>query len=478
MGQEINRVHFSQADFDTFYDHLETETSILNQLISQGKCSQKSPVAGFEIEAWLVDADMNPVALNQAFLKAFNNPLATTELAQFNIELNNQPVSLQNNALSCLHRRLEQTWSLACLTANALNARLLMIGILPTLRQSDLTLTNMSPLKRYRALNEQILHLRGERPLNLTITGKESLSIEHDDVMLEAAATSFQIHLQCPVAVAHHYYNAVVIASAPMVGISANAPYLFGKDLWCETRIPLFEQAIEVGGYDGAAYGPMRRVSFGTQYARNSIMEFFQINLDHFPILLPMHFDQQTTHLEHLRLHNGTIWRWNRPLVGFDDDGTPHIRIEHRVMPAGPSIIDSIANAAFFYGLAKQLCDTVVQPQPEITFSQAKDNFYQTARHGLEAQITWLDGSKHRLQQLIDSELIAMALQGLEKLEIDQDDAANYLEIIRQRNVTGQTGSQWQRSYLAKAGSDFSAMTRAYLEHQQTGQPVHTWEFD
>jgi hypothetical protein len=477
MGQEINTTYFSQADFDAFYDHLDEETKTLEQLIKQQLCSQKPPVAGFEIEAWLVNDEMNPMACNQAFLKTFNNPLATTELAQFNIELNNQPLALKNNALSRLHQELDNTWKSACQAATNINANLLMIGTLPTLQQSDLTLSNMSPLKRYQALNDQILHLRGE-PLQLAITGKETLSIQHDDVMLEAATTSFQIHLQSPLDMAHHYYNAAVIASAPMVGISANAPYLFGKDLWCETRIPLFEQAIEVGGYDGAAHGPTRRVSFGTQYARHSIMEFFQINLDHFPILLPMHFDQTVTQLEHLRLHNGTIWRWNRPLVGFDDDGTTHIRIENRVVPAGPTIIDSIANAAFFYGLTKQLCDSAVQPQPKIAFSQAKDNFYMSARNGLDASIIWLDGKKHRLKQLIESELIEMAYRGLEKLKIDDSDAATYLEIIRQRNVTGQTGCQWQRNYIQQTGNNFNAMTAAYYQHQQTGQPVHTWEID
>ncbi|HFD11128.1 MAG TPA: glutamate--cysteine ligase [Crenotrichaceae bacterium] len=475
MGQEISSTHFSQADFDAFYAHLESETKSFSQQIAQGLCSHKLPVAGFEIEAWLVDDEMNPVALNQTFLQAFNNPLATTELAQFNIELNNQPVELKDKALSKLHAELDTTWASASQTANTLNAKLLMIGTLPTLRQSDLTLANMSPLKRYQALNEQILHLRGE-PLKLAITGKESLSITHDDVMLEAATTSFQIHLQCPLELAHHYYNAAVIASAPMVGISANAPYLFAKELWCETRIPLFEQAIEVGGYDGAAHGPMRRVSFGTQYARRSIMEFFQINLEHFPILLPMQFEQPTTHMEHLRLHNGTIWRWNRPLVGFDDDGTTHVRIEHRVMPAGPTIIDSIANAAFFYGLAEELCDTAVQPLPELAFSQAKDNFYQSARYGLDAQITWLDGQKHRVQDLIASDLIDMAYRGLEKLGVDSGDASTYLEIIKQRNLTGQTGSQWQRQYRHQTGNELNTMVMAYYQHQQTGYPVHTWE--
>jgi hypothetical protein len=202
--------------------------------------------------------------------------------------------------------------------------------------------------------------------------GREHLKLDHHDVMLESATTSFQIHIQLPLDIAHHFYNASIIASASMVALCANAPFLFGKDLWDESRIPLFEQSIETGGYDGAAHGPIKRVSFGTDYARHSIIECFIENLDHFPVLLPVDSDSPNEAFEHLRLHNGTIWRWNRPLVGFDEDGTPHIRVEHRAPAAGPTTIDSMANAAFYYGVSKSLCDEIIEKGLSFPFSQAK----------------------------------------------------------------------------------------------------------
>ncbi|MGH8553176.1 MAG: glutamate--cysteine ligase, partial [Methylococcales bacterium] len=301
------------------------------------------------------------------------------------------------------------------------------------------------------------------------------IKIEHHDVMLESATTSFQVHLQSPMPVAHHYYNAAIIASAPCVAISANSPYLFGRELWSETRIPLFEQAIEVGGYQGVSHGPLRRVSFGSDYARKSILECFKENFDHFPILLPIQFDSARESMQTLRLHNGTIWRWNRPLVGFDADGAPHIRIEHRVMPAGPSLSDMIANAAFFYGLVNYLRIENVLPQPQLPFHLAKDNFYRCARHGLDAAVTWFDGEKTRLKDLLLDELIPQARIGLDRFGITKSEAEHYLGIIQNRVESGHNGATWQRLYIANHDRDFRAMTASYHDHQGSGQAVHRW---
>ena len=274
---------------------------------------------------------------------------------QFNVELNVDPQALNDKALSRLHQGLQQTWDDCQRVAAGLHARLVMTGILPSVSQQDLTLANMSELKRYRALNEQVLRLREGKPLMLDIHGREHLNLSHQDVMLESAATSLQLHLKVAVEDAVRYYNAAQIVSAPLVAASGNSPFLFGRQLWDETRIPLFEQSVEVGGFAGASRGPVRRVSFGTGYAKESLFECFVENEQHFPVLLPIQFDEPGREMRHLRLHNGTIWRWNRPLVGYDDDGTPHLRIEHRVLPAGPTVIDSIASAAFFYGLVHAL---------------------------------------------------------------------------------------------------------------------------
>lgn len=292
--------------------------------------------------------------------------------------------------------------------------------------------------------------------------------MRHDSVMLEAAATSFQIHTQVPFEQAHHYYNASILASAPMVGVSANSPFLFGKQLWHETRIPVFEQAVDTG--EGQA-----RVSFGSGFAAGSLLECFEENVEHYDVLLPILFDAAPGRFEHLRLHNGTIWRWNRPLVGFDDDGTPHFRIEHRVMPAGPTLIDMLSNAVFYYGVAAVLSDACMSGSSPCDFETAKTNFYTASREGLDASILW-QGENVPVRDLILDTLLPMAKAGLEKLAIDDADAQKYLDIIRERTLNGQNGARWQIAYAERYGRDMRQMTQAYWRHQQTGQPVHTWE--
>ncbi len=476
MGQEISFSKFDKSDFDYFYKKLKQETNLLKKMIEQNACSTSAPVAGFEIEAWIIDQKMHPAPVNDSFLAGLNNPLVFEELAKFNIELNSTPTPLAGNVFNRMHNQLESTWINANKQAEKVQNHLIMIGILPTLRQSDLTLANISNLNRYRALNEQILQARG-KPINLDIIGNEHLKLEYHDVMLESATTSLQIHTQVPLDIAHHFYNASIISSAAMVALCANAPFLFSKDLWDESRIPVFEQAIEIGGYDGAMYGPLKRVSFGTDYARKSIIECFIENLDHFPILLPAKLGSTPGAFEHLKLHNGTIWRWNRPLVGFDDDGTPHLRIEHRVPAAGPTTIDSIANAAFYYGLTKNLCDEIMEKGLSLPFSQAKDNFYQAARYGLDSHVIWLDGNKHRLHSLIIKELIPRAKLGLESLGITHDDTEDFLDVISHRLNNKQNGCQWQRQFISQH-NDFTEMTKVYLKNQQSGKPVSEWSTD
>lgn len=474
MGQEISLSHFDEGDFAHFHQKLEQETILLSRLIAQKTCSHRDPVAGFEIEAWLVDNNMRPSPINIHYLKTLNDPLASAELAKFNIEFNCLPEPLTGHVFSGLHQQLQSTWRKAHQHAEKLDHKVIMIGILPTLRQDDLHLGNMSDMHRYRALNEQILHTRGE-PIHIDICGAEHLKIDHHDVMIEAATTSFQTHIQLPLQIAHLFYNASIIASAPMVALCANAPFLFGKELWHESRIPLFEQAVASGGFGGAAHGPLRRVSFGSGYARHSIIECFEENLLHFPILLPVVQSSAIEAFEHLRLHNGTIWRWNRPLIGFDEDGTPHIRVEHRTPAAGPSVIDSIANAAFYYGVANNICNEIIAKGLPLPFAQAKDNFYQAARYGLEANIIWFDGAKHRLQHLLTTELLPRAVSGLRSLGVCDSDIDVYLDIIRQRIANKQNGCQWQRHYFSQHNQDFTAMTRTYLKNQNSGNPVSDW---
>jgi gamma-glutamyl:cysteine ligase YbdK (ATP-grasp superfamily) len=232
---------------------------------------------------------------------------------------------------------------------------------------------------------------------------------------------------------------------------------------------------VEIGGFDGASQGPVRRVSFGSGYARRSITECFTENLQHLPVLLPMLFDDEPPQLSHLRLHNGTIWRWNRPLIGFDADGTPHIRIEHRVLPGSPTIEDAIANAALFYGLCMGLRMEPDLLAEQLPFSQAKDNFYQAARYGLNAHATWFNNQKIKIRHLLSEELLPLAQTSLQRLGIERDDSEHYLGIIKKRLERKQNGCNWQRLFVERYGADMPALTAAYLARQQAGAPIHEW---
>lgn len=471
MGQEIDNTQFSQHDFTEFRSRLEHETQILSSWVDEGKVANDHLVGGFEVESWLLDSSMLPAPCNDAFIKAFNNSLAVPELAQFNLEFNNTPIPLRELPFTYFYDELTRLWHQAELAANSLSppASLLMIGTLPTLKLSDLSEQTMSDMKRYHALNEQIMKRRKDKPIHVDIQGKDHLELGSDNVMLEASTTSFQIHTQVPVRNAHHYYNASLAISAAMLALSANSPYVFGKDLWYETRIPLFEQAIDTANHQA----PINRVSFGSHFLQHSILECFHENLDHFHILLPILEDHSDT-LKHLRLHNGTIWRWNRPLLGFDHEKIPHIRIEHRAMPAGPTIKDMIANAAVFYGLLEFWAQKFMDGHRLPCFNESKNNFYNMAKYGMEVPIEWY-GTSTSAQTLILDTLLPQARQGLQQLGIITQDINYFLTIIEERVAKKQTGSEWQRQFISKYNCPMSELTRTYQQFQKTETPVHTW---
>ena len=476
MGRDIETSEFTQRDFEAFAERLAAETRTLEAWFREARLCEDHPVAGFELEAWLTDPDGRPSASNGQLLAYLDDPLLTTELAQFNLELNTEPRALRGDALRRMEAGMERLWQRCGAGAQALGARLVAIGILPTAVQADLGHAAMTPLARFAALNEQILRRREGRALHIDIHGRDHLRTDHPDVMLESAATSFQIHMQVPASLAGDYFNAALLVSGPMVAVSANSPYLFGYDLWDETRIPLFEQAVESGGLGGAAQGPPRRVGFGTGYVRESLIEVFQENLEHFPVLLPMVADDTDAPLSHLQLQNGTIWRWNRPLIGTDPNASPHVRIEHRVAPGGPSTLDSIANAALFYGLVQYYAHQPTRtPAQQLPFPAARDNFYACARSGLEARVHWSDGQIHPVARLLLRQILPCARQGLSDLGLDPADIDRYLGVIEARVAARRNGAAWQRAWVARNGHDMAALTQAYSARQQTGEPVHRW---
>jgi len=472
MGEEISNTRFRKQHFEEFQLRLQEETALLQDWFENDVFDCGQQTGGFEVEAWLTDRVFDPAPVNKDFLELLQDPMVVPELSAFNVELNTEPQFLAGRALSRMHEELERTWSHCRAVASKIDTDLLMIGILPTVKQADLVLENMSQLSRYRALNEQILRLRKGEALKLDISGRDLLGSEHLDVMLEAAATSFQIHIKIPPEQAVRYYNASILLSAPMVAITANSPFLFGQDLWDETRIPLFEQAVSVASLKSKL---VDRVTFGKSYAQTSLLECFVENRDRYPILLPEKLDCATEKLAHLRLHNGTIWRWNRPLIGFNDDNRPHLRIEHRVVPAGPSVIDTIANAAFYYGLVYMFANEQDAPEHRVPFEIARANFYSAAKNGLNAHVQWIEGSSIPIYDLLNDVLFPLARYGLEAQEFDPDDIALYMDVIKGRLRERCNGTTWQRSWVGANGKDMRGLTESYAECQRSGEPVHEW---
>ena len=470
MGDEIVRRLFVAEDFSHFRQNLAEETMLLSGHFANEDFSTRGDVIGFELEACLIEPSGNPASNNQAVLDALNNPLIVPELAEHNLELNGSPCALTGRVFSRLHDELQATWADCRDTARRLGSMLVSIGILPTVGPEVLDSEHMSAMVRYQALNDRLMALRDGIPLEIDIKGDDHLTMQHSDVMLEAAATSFQVHLQCKPDRSVRDFNAALVASGPIVALSANSPFLFGKSLWAESRIPLFEQATDLG----QRYP--RRVSFGNAYVKESLLEIFNENQNQHAILLPAIHTTPRSKFDHLRFQNGTIWRWNRPLVGFDYDGVPHLRIEHRVIPAGPTIRDSVANCAAFIGFVRGLVNQETPIEMQIPFEHAKQNFYEAAQHGLDAEMTWVSGQRISARQLLLDHLIPLGEEALKALDIPSEEVEQYYELLRLRVTSGQTGANWQRRWVEKHSTDYEGLTLAYVDNQETNRPVHTWE--
>ncbi|HLO20526.1 MAG TPA: hypothetical protein VK192_08530 [Sphingomicrobium sp.] len=443
----------------------------MRQAFAAGDCSNAGPLIGLELEVWLIDHNFFPAPHNQSFLERLGDPLVVAELSQFNIEINAPVERIEGRGLQRMHAHLSGTMRRCAENAHQDVDTVIAIGTLPTLRQQDLSLEAMTPSHRYFALNREAMRLRGGMPLNIDIDCASPVE-DHflacfKDVMLEAASTSFQLHLQVPPDVISRNYNASVLLSAPLVAIAANSPFLFGQPLWKETRIAIFEQSLQ------QTHGP-QRVTLGNAYVGKDITELFEENLNDYAVMLPVEAADPVRCYSCLRLQNGTIWRWVRPIVGFDADGTPHVRIEQRVLPAGPSVVDMIANAALYFGAVHMIARKLDDVEADLPFALARENFYEAARRGLGAEIHWLGGLGKRPIRDVLSELVPLAAEGLAEQGMDDDLIDHYLDIISCRLAAGRNGAEWQLAHFDRYG-DLHKLTAAYVENQRTGRPVHEW---
>ena len=477
MGQEIGAAGFSEADRAEFRDRLREETKRLKGWFDgRAFLETEAPSLGLEAEAWLVDADLMPAPRNDEFLAAAADPFMVHELSQFNFELNTPPVDLAGEGVGALESHLEALWAKARAVGEGIGVAPLMIGMLPTVRDDMLQPEWMSRSARYEALNDEVMRQRYAGDTHIQIEGADALVLERHNVMIEAACTSIQVHLQTNQLDAKRLYNACVAVAAPLVAVAANAPFLYGRSLWADTRITTFEQAAACMSFRDMHGRDVGRVTLGAGYIRHSLLELFLENLDGYPVLLPALSDVDPDQLAHLRLQNGTVWRWVRPVIGLGEDGRPpHLRIEHRVMSAGPTIADVAANTALCCGLAAAYAAREIPIEEEIAFEDARTNFYAAARHGLDARVKWTD-TEGGLQELMLERLIPEAREGLARLGVAPDLIRRTIdETIHPRVLSGRTGAAWQRSFVDLHGPDFQALTERYLDQQKLGRPVHEW---
>ncbi len=442
---------------------------------------------GAEQELFLIDSKRRPAPVAVELLQKLDDPRLVPELARFNLEANLSPRHFEGRCLSEMEAELDEVIALVRNRARELGANVALAGILPTIHRGDLSLENMMPEARYRALNDTLARLRGGQ-FQVRIEGVDELDTTHDNVMLEACNTSFQVHFQVAPDEFARLYNMAQAITGPVLAAAVNSPFFLGKRLWQETRIALFMGSIDSRSSALVARGLPPRVSFGDAWVRESVMEIYQEQIARFRVVLSAQVEENPLDvlrrggippLAALRLHGGTVYRWNRACYGISD-GKPHLRIENRVLPSGPSVVDEIANAAFFFGLMSGLPEEHQDITEVMEFDHAKENFLRAARDGLDARMTWLGGEPMDAAELILGQLLPLAKKGLERSAIDTGDIERYLGVIEARVRSRQTGSRWALASLANLEKETldvreRTLVAALTANQLSGRPVHAW---
>ena len=490
MGKELSTIAFAPQDRVRFRHKVRHCLDTLAQMLDEGTFAS-CELTGLEIELNLVDADARPAMRNAEVLDHLADPTFQTELGRFNLELNTPPRSIAGDGLGAYEKEIVETLRRAGEHAAKAESGLVLIGMLPTLEPEHLVLANLSANHRYRLLNDEMAGARGEQ-FDLDIAGVERLRSASDSIVPEAACTSVQFHLQVSPDRFARYWNASQAIAGVQVAIGANSPYFHGRRLWAETRIALFEQATDVRSEELKAQGVRPRVWFGERWI-TSVFDLFEENVRYFPPLLPIMTDEDPTavravggvpHLGELRLHNGTVYRWNRPVYDVMD-GRPHLRVENRVLPSGPTVVDLLANAAFYFGLTRQLAEEERPIWSRLSFATAEDNFHRGARFGLDATMHWPTVGELPVAELVRSVLLPKAHQGLDRFGVDPAHRDRLLGIIEERCRAGRNGATWQTGAVQAAeqrGLPRSAALRdmllRYWALQQTNAPVHEWPVD
>jgi gamma-glutamyl:cysteine ligase YbdK (ATP-grasp superfamily) len=501
MGEEVDAQEFSRADRTRHREKVRRCLDVFARMLREARFDTDDPMTGLEVELNLVDERGDPALRNAEALEAIADPDFQTELGQFNIEINVPPARLREGGLTTFEDNLRSSLNDAESKSAQVGAHLVMIGILPTLDEGHMGAHSISSNPRYTLLSEQILHARGE-DITIAITGHEApverLDTTSDSIVPEAACTSTQLHVQTSPDQFADYWNASQAIAAVQLAVGANSPYLMGRRLWRETRIPLFEQATDTRSEELKAQGVRPRVWFGERWI-TSVFDLFEENVRYFPALLPITDEEDplavleaggTPELSELRLHNGTVYRWNRPVydvTGPADARVPHLRVENRVLAAGPTVADTMANAALYFGLVRALAESERPLWSQMSFSAAEENFHVAAQHGIDAQVYWPAVGQVRATELVLRRLLPLAHQGLASWGVETDVADRLLGIIEQRCLLQTTGAEWfvrrverHASGSSGAGSDrfdaLRATLRDYRELMHSNEPAHTWQ--
>jgi len=488
MGEEVAQQEFSREDRTRYREKVRRCLDVFARMLRESRFDADDPMTGLEIELNLVDDDGNPALKNIAALEAIGDPSFVTELGQFNLEINVAPKKLSEHGFTAFEEGIRACLNAAEKKASGAGAHLVMIGILPTLAEGHFSPSSLSPNPRYQLLSDQILAARGE-DLSIDIAGHDRLRATSDSIVPEAACTSTQFHVQVSPDDFPAYWNASQAIAGVQLALGANSPFLLGKELWHETRIALFEQATDTRSEELKAQGVRPRVWFGERWI-NSIFDLFEENVRYFPALLPIIEDEdplevlergETPVLGELRLHNGTVYRWNRPVYDVVN-GTPHLRVENRVLPAGPTVADIMANAAFYFGLVRTLAEHERPLWSQMSFSAAEENFHVAARQGIEANLYWPGLGQVPATELVLRRLLPMARSGLDAWGVAEEERDRLLGIIEQRCLVGRNGASWFIDTFHERCQDCGDRMEAlrvtlneYRAHMHSNEPVHTW---
>ena len=493
MGEQRVSIVKSQDQMQQFVKSLLDDVKALEYMIDNDWFENDVVRIGAEQEMVLVDKKtFKPACINMQALQQMEEwPWVETELAKFNLEINLQPREFMAKALRELEDECTGKLEKIEHVINKLGATIVLTGILPTLMKYDLEMSNLTPKQRYFALMEAINQQLVGSTYELNLVGIDELLLKHDSPLIEAVNTSFQVHLQVHPSQFVHMYNLAQALAAPVMALGANSPIVFGRRLWHESRIAMFQQALDTRTSHDHMRERSPRVNFGRQWLDKSILEIYREDIVRFRVLLSGDVQEdalelisagQVPKLRSLQVHNSTVYRWNRPCYGISDNGKPHLRIENRVLPSGPTVLDEVANAAFWLGCMVQMHDDVGDIRNKIGFEDVFDNFGKAAKFGIDSKFTWMFDQKIPVVNLALDELIPRARKGLEMRNVDPEDISRYMDVIESRAREHMNGARWAlRSYtkLKKETTEDEALTvltYAMCVNEKSGIPVHKWK--